>query len=142
MNNISQWLNSCEYNSDIDGALTSIVRKAENGEIITLGGILFLIYGNEIVSLVGGSYSKFMEFQSAYTIHFEGMKMAIEQGYERYNFYGITGDFREENPLFGLYSFNCYLSPLYFIGGIALFCVFKNIKITKFQTKNYIMKKI
>ena len=32
---------------------------------------------------------------------------------------------------FGLYSFNCYLSPLYFIGGIALFCVFKNIKITK-----------
>ena len=32
---------------------------------------------------------------------------------------------------FGLYSFNCYLSPLYFIGGIALFCVFKNVNITK-----------
>lgn len=79
--------------------------KKENGEIITLGGILFLIYGNEVLSLVGGSYSKFMEFQSAYTIHFEGMKMALNEGYERYNFYGITGDFREENPLFGLYSF-------------------------------------
>jgi len=79
--------------------------KKENGEVITLGGILFLIYGNEVLSLVGGSYSKFMEFQSAYTIHFEGMKMALNEGYERYNFYGITGDFREENPLFGLYSF-------------------------------------
>ena len=32
---------------------------------------------------------------------------------------------------FNLYSFNCYLSPLYFIGGIALFCVFKNINIAK-----------
>lgn len=79
--------------------------KEDNGTILTLGGILFLIYGNEVVSLVGGSYSKFMEFQSAYTVHFEGMKYALENGYDRYNFYGITGDFREQNPLFGLYSF-------------------------------------
>lgn len=79
--------------------------KKENGNIITLGGILFLIYGNEVLSLVGGSYSKFMEFQSAYTVHFEGMKYAINNNYDRYNFYGITGDFSEDNPLFGLYSF-------------------------------------
>ena len=79
--------------------------KAENGDVITLGGILFLIYGNEVLSLVGGSYEKFMEFQSAYTVHFEGMKYALNNGYDRYNFYGITGDFNESNPLFGLYSF-------------------------------------
>lgn len=79
--------------------------KEENGEIITLGGILFLIYGNEVLSLVGGSYSKFMEFQSAYTVHFAGMKYAIENNFERYNFYGITGVFDEKNPLYGLYSF-------------------------------------
>lgn len=79
--------------------------QEENGDIIPLGGILFLIYGNEVLSLVGGSYQKFMEFQSAYTVHWEGVKYAIEHQYERYNFYGITGDFREENPLFGLYSF-------------------------------------
>lgn len=79
--------------------------KEENGTVITLGGILFLIYGNEVLSLVGGSYSKFMEFQSAYTVHFAGMKYAIENNYDRYNFYGITGDFNEKNPLYGLYSF-------------------------------------
>lgn len=79
--------------------------KAENGEVLTLGGILFLVYGNEVLSLVGGSYAKYMEFQSAYTVHFAGMKYAIENNYERYNFYGITGDFNESNPLFGLYSF-------------------------------------
>ena len=79
--------------------------KKEHGSVLTLGGILFLIYGDEVLSLVGGSYDKYMEFQSAYTVHFEGMKMALNNGYKRYNFYGITGDFNESNPLFGLYSF-------------------------------------
>lgn len=79
--------------------------KRENGDEILLGGILFLIHGKEVVSLVGGSYQKFMEFQSAYTVHFEGVKYAIEHGYDRYNFYGITGDFTKNNPLFGLYLF-------------------------------------
>lgn len=77
----------------------------KHGDVILLGGILFLVHGNEVVSLVGGSYEEFMEFQSAYTVHWAGCKYAIENGYKRYNFYGITGDFREENPLYGLYLF-------------------------------------
>lgn len=76
-----------------------------DGEIITLGGILFLINDNEVLSLVGGSYAKYMEFQSAYAVHFSGMKYAIEHGYDRYNFYGIVGDFNEKNELGGLYTF-------------------------------------
>jgi lipid II:glycine glycyltransferase (peptidoglycan interpeptide bridge formation enzyme) len=50
----------------------------KHGDILTLGGILFLIYGNEVLSLVGGSYKELMEFQSAYNLHFEMMKYAIE----------------------------------------------------------------
>lgn len=79
--------------------------KKEYGSKEILGGILFLIYGNEVLSLHGGSHAKLMQFQSAYTIHFEGVKMAVENNYKRYNFYGITGDFRKENPLYGLYLF-------------------------------------
>lgn len=79
--------------------------KDEYGDKEILGGILFLIYGNEVLSLHGGSHAKLMQFQSAYTIHFEGVKMAVEGNYSRYNFYGITGDFRKENPLYGLYLF-------------------------------------
>ena len=79
--------------------------KEENGSTLVLGGILFLIYGDEVLSLFGGSYDKYMEYQSAYTVHFEGLKMALNGGYKRYNFYGITGDFNESNPLYGLYSF-------------------------------------
>lgn len=79
--------------------------KKEYGSKTTLGGILFLIYGNEVLSLYGGSEAKLMQFQSAYTVHFAGIKYAVENNYDKYNFYGITGDFREENPLYGLYLF-------------------------------------
>jgi len=62
-------------------------------------------YGNEVLSLHGGSLSKLMQFQSAYSTHYAGIKYAVENGYKKYNFYGITGDFRKENPLYGLYLF-------------------------------------
>ncbi len=70
-----------------------------------LGGILFLIYGQEVVSLYGGSKKDLMRFQSAYTVHWAGIKYALENGYDTYNFYGITGDFSADNPLLGLYLF-------------------------------------
>lgn len=79
--------------------------KEKYGNKKLLGGILFLIYGNEVLSLHGGTLDDVMQFQSAYTIHFAGVRHAVENGYKRYNFYGITGDFRKENPLYGLYLF-------------------------------------
>lgn len=77
----------------------------EFGEKKVLGTILFLIYGNEVLSLFGGTDDNLMQFQSAYSVHYAGVKYAIDNHYKRYNFYGITGDFRKENPLFGLYLF-------------------------------------
>ena len=79
--------------------------KKEYGNKKTLGTILFLIYGNEVLSLFGGTDDNLLQFQSAYTVHYAGVKYAIDNGYKRYNFYGITGDFRKENPLYGLYLF-------------------------------------
>ena len=80
--------------------------KEENGNLITLGSILFMKTNDEILSLVGGSYEKYMKFQSAYTTHYAGVKYAFEHNKRRYNFYGITGNFNEkENPFYGLYSF-------------------------------------
>ena len=79
--------------------------KKEYGEKTILGGILFLIYGKEVLSLFGGSIETLMNFQSAYTLHYAGIKYAIDNNYDRYNFYGITGDFNKENPLYGLYLF-------------------------------------
>ena len=79
--------------------------QKEYGNKKVLGTILFLIYGNEVLSLFGGTDDNLMQFQSAYTVHYAGIKYAIDNHYKRYNFYGITGDFRKENPLYGLYLF-------------------------------------
>ena len=79
--------------------------KKEFGNKKTLGGILFLVYGNEVLSLLGGTLDNVMKFKSAYTIHYAGVKYAVENNYDRCNFYGITGDFNENNPLYGLFLF-------------------------------------
>ncbi len=79
--------------------------KKQYGKQPILGGILFLVYGKEVLSLYGGSKKELMSFQSAYNLHYAGIKYAIDHGYERYNFYGITGDFSPNNPLLGLYLF-------------------------------------
>lgn len=78
----------------------------ENGEIIVLGGMLFLKHHNELLALFGGSYDKFMDFYPQYSIHWEMIKYAINNGTKRYNFYGITGDFKnKKTETYGLYSF-------------------------------------
>lgn len=78
----------------------------ENGEVIVLGGMLFLNHENELLALFGGSYDKFMDFYPQYSIHWEMIKYAIKNGTKRYNFYGITGDFENKNTeTYGLYSF-------------------------------------
>ena len=79
--------------------------KKEYGDKKILGGILFLIYGNEVLSLHGGTLDDVMHFKSAYTIHYAGIKEAVERKMDRYNFYGITGDFSKDNPLYGLLLF-------------------------------------
>ena len=79
--------------------------KKKFGDKKVLGGILFLVYGNEVLSLLGGTLDDVMKFKSAYTIHYAGVKYAVENKYKRYNFYGITGDFDPSNPLYGLYLF-------------------------------------
>ena len=52
-----------------------------------------------------------MSFQSAYTLHWAGIKYALENGYHTYNFYGITGDFSQTNPYKGLNDFKLGFKP-------------------------------
>ena len=75
------------------------------GKVLVLGGILFFTYGKEVLSFIGGAYEEFMEFQSFYTLHYEMIKYALENGYEYYNFYGISSDLTPKDPMYGIYLF-------------------------------------
>lgn len=81
-------------------------KMEEDGEIVPLGGIIYMIHGKEVLSLFGGAYSKYMELLSPYTTNYEMIKYAVENGYEKYNFYGIDGHYNDKkSELYGLYDF-------------------------------------
>ena len=75
------------------------------GNNIVVAGGLFLCFGKQVVSLFGASYKEFMKYKGQYFLNNEMIKYAIENGYEKYNFYGITGEFNEDSPMYGLFDF-------------------------------------
>ncbi len=79
--------------------------EKEYGNRVTLGGIIFILYENEVASLVGGSYDKFKEYQPFYTLHYEMIKYAVENNYQRYNFFAICNTPDKNDPQYGIYLF-------------------------------------
>lgn len=118
--------------------------KKEKGKKVVVGGLLFMIHNNEIISLFGGAYSEYKDFMAAYTLNWDMIKYGIENNYKKYNFYGISGDFKnKKNELYGLYDFkrgfggnveeylgefDLVISPLKFKLYKLLFKIYKSAK--------------
>ncbi len=79
--------------------------KTEYGSKVVVAGGLFMIFGQQVVSLFGASYRQFMKYKGQYFLNDQMIRFAIENGYKQYNFYGITGEFNEDSPMFGLFDF-------------------------------------
>lgn len=149
--NEKKYLSNNKQDEETINRLNKQLEKIEEykkiyGNKKTLGGILFLIYGNEVLSLYGGTDDNLMQFQSAYTVHYAGIKYAIDHKYKRYNFYGITGNFNKDNPLYGLYlfkksfgghvveligEFDLIISPFWYHMYNLAFKTYHNIKLIK-----------
>lgn len=88
----------------IEDVLSSIQKKMEEAEAlkkqkgndIILSGAMFLLYGDEVLYLTGGSYEDTMHFSAQYRLQWEMIAYAQSHGYTTYNFYGISGIFDEE----------------------------------------------
>ena len=98
-----------EYNSQIDAVKKKIddvneLRKLHGDNIVVAGG-LFMLFGRQVVSLFGASYREFMKFNGQYFLNYEMIKFAINNGYEKFNFFGITGEFNEDSDMYGLFNF-------------------------------------
>lgn len=75
--------------------------KNNHGSRIVLASSMFLMYGKEVLYLFSGSYKEFMKYNAQYLIQWEMIKYAIDNNYERYNFYGIEGKFDDDNGVYG-----------------------------------------
>ncbi len=101
-----------EYN-EITSEQESIKKKLEimqsdvneYGDKKIIAGGWYMLYGREIVYLFGASYKPFMKYNSQYLLQYEMIKYATENGYDKFNFYGIDGNFNENSKNFGLFDF-------------------------------------
>ena len=67
---------------------------------------MFIMTIPEVVYLSSGNYEEFLSYNSQYLIQWEMIKYAINNGYDRYNFYGIPNTFDDKNDKdYGIYEF-------------------------------------
>ena len=101
------------YLNELNAQLTSLEDRIENlkiieetkGKKVVLAGGLFMTFGKQLISLFGASYKEYMKFNGQHFLNFKMIKYALNNGYEKYNLYGITGNFNEENENYGLFDF-------------------------------------
>lgn len=79
--------------------------RTQQGDRITLGGIMYIIYGDEVASLYGGAYEEYIQYQPFYTIHDHMIRYAVTNGYQLYNFYAIPDPHKASNSQHGIYQF-------------------------------------
>lgn len=79
----------------------------EYGEEIPLSTGMFIDYPYEIAYMYSGSMEdkRLKKYDGPYAIQFETLKYAIDNNINHYNFYGIKGDFSENNKNDGVFDY-------------------------------------
>ncbi|APR59902.1 methicillin resistance protein [Staphylococcus condimenti] len=76
-----------------------------DGPILNLAAALYIYNDHEVYYLSSGSNPKYNAYMGAYRLQWEMIKFAKEHNIDRYNFYGITGDFSEDAEDYGVQKF-------------------------------------
>lgn len=110
--------------------------KDTYGKEVPLACCLFIKYGHEIVYLVGSSNYEQRDFRGPYAIHWHMIQEAIKEGYDFYNFYGISGYFEPGKEGYGVFDFKRGFNAIVheYIGNFILPCkpfifkIYNNLK--------------
>lgn len=70
-----------------------------------LAAAMFLINSHEVIYLFSGSDNSLKHFKGPYLIQWDMIEYTLKHGIDRYNFYGIAGDFNPDTPDWGVYEF-------------------------------------
>ncbi|AYU54293.1 aminoacyltransferase [Staphylococcus debuckii] len=97
---LEQQLNSKQKKQKETAALIE-----SDGPVLNLAAALYIYNNHEVYYLSSGSNPKYNAYMGAYRLQWEMIKFAKEHGIDRYNFYGITGDFSEDAEDFGVQKF-------------------------------------
>ena len=76
-----------------------------DGPVLQLAAGIFFDYGREVICLMSGYDDRYAYFCGPYAMHWHMLKHCLDKGYERYNLYGISGEFSETAVDSGVYAF-------------------------------------
>lgn len=74
-------------------------------DVLTLAAIYFACFGDEVVCVIGGSNPEYVYFNGATALYWHMMKVALEEGFSKYNFYGTFGIDGQDDAGHGGYEF-------------------------------------
>ena len=81
------------------------IKEKVNKDTITLSGSMFIMIKPEIVYLSSGNYEEYMKFNSQYLLQWKMIKYGLENGFKKYNFYGIPANINTHPKDYGIYEF-------------------------------------
>lgn len=77
----------------------------KEGNVLNLASGIYFETPYELVYNSGASTSEYPQFVAPYMMHLEMMKYCLDKGIDRYNFYGVSGDFSKDGEDYGVYRF-------------------------------------
>ncbi|MEJ7540821.1 aminoacyltransferase [Staphylococcus intermedius] len=98
-----------ELDKQIDHDQQEMLKASElrktDGSVLNLAAGVYFANAYEINYFSGGSSEKYSHFMGPYAMHWFMINYCFDHGYERYNFYGVSGDFTENSEDYGVYRF-------------------------------------
>ncbi|MDO5374836.1 MAG: aminoacyltransferase [Staphylococcus rostri] len=79
--------------------------QEKHGNELPISAGFFIINPFEVVYYAGGTANEFRHFAGSYAVQWEMINYAIDHQINRYNFYGISGDFTENAEDAGVIKF-------------------------------------
>lgn len=109
--------------NDIEKQLKKLEKEQEilkdiKEKELTLSSIITAKYKDMVWTIHGGNHSLLRELNANYLLYEQIIKDAHKEGYKKIDFFGTTGEPKEDNPVYGIYLFKKRLGGDYieFIG--------------------------
>lgn len=98
-----------ELDKQIDHDQKELLKASElrqtDGSILDLAAGVYFTNAYEVNYFSGGSSEKYNQYMGPYMMHWYMINYCFEHSYDRYNFYGLSGDFTEDSEDYGVYRF-------------------------------------
>ena len=65
----------------------------------------FILCNNEVTYMHSATNDVFSKYYAPYALQWHMIQYAVDHGMNRYDFYGISGNFDKEDPGYGVYDF-------------------------------------